>query len=112
LPRRYRPPAAKRRKSKRSAPQSPYEQPEPVDGASSPVAASDEDYDEEWEEDEEFDEEPAPRAAVATAVRPAAGRARTQHLQRDFSYVRTELIRVAAVGAFLLIALIITAILR
>jgi hypothetical protein len=111
LPRRYRPPAAKRRKTKRGASPAPFEEPIAVPTTDSSILTSDE-ADEEWEDDEEFEDEPASSAAVATAVRPAAGRERTQHMQRDFSYVRTELIRVAAVGGFLIIALIITAILR
>jgi hypothetical protein len=75
------------------------------------AVASDEEYDEEWDEGEEEEEE-SQTGAVAVAVRPAAGRDRTHHLQRDFSYVRTELIRVTAVAAFLIVSLIITAILR
>jgi hypothetical protein len=111
LPRRYhRPPAAKRRKPKRNEPQTPYQEP-PQEDPDSPVLTTEEDL-EEWDDgEEEFGDSPA-TAAVATAVRPAPGRERTQHVQRDFSYVRTELIRVAAVGTFLVVSLIITAILR
>ena len=75
------------------------------------MLTSEEEYDESWDEEDEFEEEQTPTAA-ATAERPAAGRERTQHLQRDFSYVRTELIRVAVVGTFLVTALVITSILR
>jgi hypothetical protein len=113
LPRRYhRPPAAKRRKPKRTSTPLPYEEPDVSGATDSPLITSDDGYDDEWEEGDELDDEPLTAPAVATAVRPAAGRERVQHLQRDFSYVRTELLRMAAVSGFLVVALIITAILR
>jgi hypothetical protein len=111
LPRRYRPPARRRKTKRTSATLPPEETAVPTDGEST-VLTSEDDYDEEWEDEEGFDEEPAAATSVATAVRPAAGKDRTQHLQRDFSYVRTELVRMTAVAAFLVVALIITAILR
>ena len=76
-----------------------------IDGADAGTSPADGGQDEEW--DEEYDAEPE------VPEIPAEGRRdRSQHLQRDFSYVRSELIRVAAIGTFLVVSLVITSILR
>jgi len=102
LPRRYhRPPTAKRRKAKRIGSQEPVEG-RPIDGAEAGASPSEDGYDEAW--DEEYEE--APVVVVETQ------RDRSQHLQRDFSYVRSELIRVGVIGTFLVVSLVITSVLR
>ena len=57
-------------------------------------------------------------AATPVAAAPVAAERRStrlstpSHIGRDYSYVRTELVRIAAVAAFLVVALFITAIVR
>jgi hypothetical protein len=107
LPRKYhRPPTVKRRKARRTGPDAPLTG-KSVDGSEMGAISAEDGFDEEWDEADEFEEEPA-AAAVATS----AGRDRSQHLQRDFSYVRSDLIRVTVVGTFLVVSLVITSILR
>jgi hypothetical protein len=110
LPRKYRPPAARRRKSKRPAPY--FVEPVPEDGD---VAVSS--PDETISADGRVDAEPvAPTPAPAPeelsqSATPAAPTT-TRHISRDYSYVRAEVKRIVLVGGFLIICLIITAILR
>jgi hypothetical protein len=113
LPRRYhRPPAVKRRKPRRTGPSSPYEETTaPPDGGEPAEQPSDEFSDEEWEEDEQFEEEPAAVATTAEVPKPAA-RQGARHIQHDYSYVRTELMRVLVMGFGLLLALIVVSIFR
>ena len=74
--------------------------------------SADESSDEEWEEEgEEYEEEPAPVAAASEA-RPGPSRDAAQHIQRDYSYVRSELTRIAVLAVILLAALLVVAILR
>ena len=101
MPRRYhRPPTVKRRKAKRIGPQEPV-QGQSIDGAEA-VTSPEGGHGEEW--DEEYEAEPV--------VVVEAPRDRSQHLQRDFSYVRSELIRVTVIGTFLVVSLVITSVLR
>jgi hypothetical protein len=111
LPRKYRPPAARRRKSKRQAPV--FVEPLPdndnetpaADGASASVL-------------EEVEPDAVMAAAIpkpAPAQPPAADRAPAapaKHIAKDYSYVRAEVRRIAVVAGFLIISLIITALLR
>lgn len=110
MPRKYhRPPTAKRRKSKKSA-SVPYvleQPPEPDNGAAPAV-------------DEEQEEELAMPAASVVRVREesraapgrTSGTTPSKHVSRDYSYVRGEILRIVAVAGFLVIALVITAMLR
>ena len=110
MPRKYhRPPTAKRRKSKKSA-TVPYvlePPPEPDNGAAPAI-------------DEEQEEELATPAASAVRVREesraapgrTSGATPSKHVSRDYSYVRGEILRIVAVAGFLVVALVITSILR
>jgi len=107
LPRKYRPPSARRRKSKRAQPY--FVEPLPTDGDVSsaevgePVSVA----------------EPVPATTVASS-RPSDAPGRdgshaenaVRHISRDYSYVRAEVKRIVLVGGFLVVSLIITAILR
>jgi hypothetical protein len=108
LPRKYRPPAARRRKSKRREPY--YVEPTPENGDQRPS---------EGEEAVSFAEAEPPAAAVATKPEPLPARdgsrsapAATRHMTRDYSYVRAEVKRIVFVAGFLIIALIIIALIR
>ena len=100
LPRRYRPPAAKRRKKKTVAYQ--FDQaPPPEDGVAAGVPA------EEAAEDITYEPEEEESAAPELRRRSAA-----KHITRDYSYVRSEIVRILVLAGFLVTSLIITAILR
>jgi hypothetical protein len=109
LPRKYRPPAARRRKNKKQAPY--YVEPLPQ----SPGAATTTDgaeavlTDEAEEEDVLLEEETQP---VQTRQRERATATPVKHMTKDYSYVRSEIKRIALVAGILIVALIITAILR
>jgi hypothetical protein len=108
LPRKYRPPAARRRKAKKQAPYyvEPLPETSPADAGSD--GASQQAIDE-LEAADAIERAPAvvesrqPERATGTQVR---------HIARDYSYVRAEVKRIALVGGFLILSLIITAILR
>ena len=108
MPRKYRPPAARRRKTKRPAPY--YVEPLPQggeapvseDGAGPPAV-----------------EDPAPEPVAApernlTESRPVDRPTATaaKHIAKDYSYVRAEVRRILLVGGFLIVSLMITALLR
>ncbi len=114
MPRRYhRPPAVKRRKSRRPGAPYPYEEASPGDGTAVGEPALDDAEGGAWDESDDYeDDEPAVPAAVATQPKPAAGREASRHIQKDYSYVRSELMRILALAVFLFVALVITAILR
>jgi hypothetical protein len=107
VPRKYhRPPAVKRRKSRKTA--IPYEPApgEEADGASelpldeeTPLVAVDLSPDIPEPEDVPLEE----RAGISGPVR---------HVNRDYSYVRSEMVRIIALAAFLIVALAITAYFR
>lgn len=108
LPRKYRPPASRRRKSKRRAPY--YVEPTPENGEQQPSAG---------EEAVSVAEVEPLAATVATKPETLPGRdgarstpAATRHITRDYSYVRAEVKRILVVAGFLIIALIITALIR
>ena len=108
MPRKYRPPAARRRKSKRAPPY--FVEPVPGDGdltsgevaevvpVAEPVRAA-----------------PEERAKPSASPGKHGGRAEasvTRHISRDYSYVRAEVKRIVFVAGFLIVSLIITAIFR
>jgi hypothetical protein len=74
------------------------------------VEYTDEPLDEAEEWDEEYDDTSA--VAVATEAAAAPRKEGPRHIMRDYSYVRAELTRIAALGGFLLVALIIVSIFR
>jgi hypothetical protein len=87
LPRRYQPPVRRNKAKKRSAPQTlaqPLEPPEMEGDVAAP-------------------------AAVMPAA-PPVPRDEGRHITRDFSYVRAEISRIAAVSGFITVSLILTAI--
>lgn len=114
MPRKYhRPPTTKRRKSKKTTSPNVLE-PLPESQTDNTAAAlDDEDADEETapvevdefvDEEEEYDVAPAP--GMAKKVREA------RHLVTDYSYVLTEVRLSVGLAIFLIVALIITGILR
>ena len=113
MPRRYhRPPAAKRRKTRRTGPAGPYEENAGPNGGAPAEAPADEFEGEEWEEDAELDVEPSTVASAVAAEEERETPRHLRHIQRDYGYVRGELQRIAIVAAVLIVALVITAILR
>ncbi len=108
MPRRYhRPPAAKRRKAKKTSIPYAFEAAaEPENGG---LPAAELDAEGEGQESVAFEE----HVAVGRPAREkSAVEAPTRHIQRDYSYVRAEVFRILMVAAFLIISLTITAILR
>ncbi|HSP55026.1 MAG TPA: hypothetical protein VLS25_05505 [Dehalococcoidia bacterium] len=99
MPRKYhRPPAVKRRKAKKTSYLYPGS-PEPEADEDTEVSAAPDELDEEeWEE--------------TFPVGGAKGRAATRHLVKDYSYVRSEVMRILGLAAFLVISLTLTAVLR
>lgn len=111
MPRKYRPPAARRRKSKRQAPVFV----EPLPDSGTETSALDGSGASVLEETEPNAVEaavipnPAPVQPLAADRAPAAS---AKHIAKDYSYVRAEVRRIAVVAGFLIISLIITALLR
>ena len=112
MPRKYRPPAARRRKSKRQPPN--YVEPLPDIGDE---AAAQDGTGASRLEDAEVEvavavatPKPAPVQARAAADRPTA--TTVKHIAKDYSYVRAEVRRILLVAGFLIVSLIITALLR
>jgi hypothetical protein len=110
LPRKYRPPATRRRKTKRQGPvfveplpQSVEVLPQSEDGAGT--------FDDTENERavSVATAEPAPPPARATERSPATA---TKHIAKDYSYVRAEVRRIVLVAGLLIASLVITAILR
>jgi len=62
----------------------------------------------------EADEESSSDVSVSTSPYKAQprGQASERHIKEDYSYVRGEVVRISAIIAFLVVALVITAILR
>jgi hypothetical protein len=103
LPRKYRPPESRRRKSSKTA--SPHIFEQPLEDGDVSAAALD-------------DAVPVDKAATAHVIaerRSAAQSSRTtavKHISRDYGYVRGEIGRIVLVAGFLIVSLIITALLR
>jgi hypothetical protein len=103
LPRKYhRPPTTKRRKERKT--NVPYAVPEEAMATNGGSVALEDDEGGVLEDGAVVEAAPPENRAPRGS---AAG-----HIQRDYSYVRTELVRIAVVAAFLVVALIVTAILR
>jgi hypothetical protein len=103
LPRKYRPPA-KRRKLKT--------RPLGENLGHPPVAAPVEAPEQEAEGEEEFAKEAvqaAPTAAAAVRI-TSPSRGEGKHIVQDYSYVRAEIVRMALAGGFIMISLILTAV--
>jgi hypothetical protein len=110
LPRKYRPPAARRRKTKRQGPvfveplqQSVNAPPQSEDGAKT------------------FEDVESERAVSVAIAEPGAAPARVverspatamKHIAKDYSYVRAEVKRIVLVAGILILCLIVTALLR
>ena len=106
MPRKYhRPPAAKRRKSKKASPYTFEGAPEPYANEESALAASTGGLDQEdW---------PGEARVTSSAEETSSkGRASIRHLVKDYSYVRGEVVRIVGIGAFIIVGLLITALLR
>ena len=106
MPRKYhRPPATKRRKSKKASPYTFEGVPEPDENEESELAAS----------TDELDQEDWPGEARVTSAAEetrSKGRASIRHVVKDYSYVRGEVVRIVSIGAFIIAGLVITALLR
>lgn len=111
MPRKYRPPAARRRKSKR---QTPYYV-EPLPDSSDESAAQD------GAGASILQDAEAEAAVLVAAPKSAPVQARAadrsaatvaKHIAKDYSYVRAEVMRILLVAGFLIVSLIITALLR
>lgn len=101
MPRKYhRPPdtTTKRRKTRRSP--VPYE----FDAPPVETAVEEETF-------EDGDDAPVAAEVVRSAAAPGAARGE-RHVTVDYSYVRSEVVRIAVIMAFLIIALVITSIFR
>jgi hypothetical protein len=105
LPRKYhRPPTTKRRKPKKASPYTFEGAPEPEETEDTELAASADELDEEdWPGEARVDAPPEETRQKGRAV---------QHLVKDHSYVRGEVARILALGAFIIVSLLITALLR
>ncbi len=101
MPRRYRPPATRRKTKKTNI---PYHLDQAPDG-DSPLAAADTDI--EATDATEVAEPPQPVAPRSTTRSSSA-----RHMARDYSYVGGEVRRILVVAGFLIVSLAITAILR
>ena len=102
MPRKYRPPESRRRKSGRTASPHIFEQPLDDGDASAAVL------------NDALLVEKAQVPAIAER-RSAAQSSRTtavKHISRDYGYVRGEIGRIVLVAGFLIVSLIITALLR
>jgi hypothetical protein len=107
LPRKYRPPATRRRKSKRPAPY--FVEPVPEDGDVA-VSSPDKEETSTIARTEAASAAPAPEPPTTTAKRDTPTAAK--HIARDYSYVRAEVRRIVVVAGLLIVALIIVALLR
>ncbi len=92
MPRRYRPPDRRRKQKKQRL---PGEMEAPSYGEAEAPATS-----------------PPPVAPPIAVARDPERPSQTQHLARDYSYVVTDLRRIALIVAFIVVGLVITAILR
>lgn len=54
----------------------------------------------------------APAPAVFTATAESSARGESRHVTRDYSYVRSEVLRIVLIAGFIIVSLVITAILR
>jgi hypothetical protein len=104
VPRKYRPPASSKRRRSRTV---EYDFPTPAESPETAVAEEGEEYE---DDDIDYADEPVIEATTP-AGRSIADRSE-RHVRRDYSYVRADVIRIAAFGAVLIVALIIGGIIR
>jgi hypothetical protein len=107
LPRKYRPPAAKRRKNRRNIPyEGDVSVAEPAETGDSTIT---------------FESEAAPAVAVDVADVPPEPEDRPvrqsrstaeRHVSRDYSYVRGEVLRLVAIAVCIMVAMAITSFFR
>ena len=109
MPRKYRPPPARRRKAKRSAPH--YVESLPEDGGVASQAHDEAVAAIELPETEPTVAERTPQPAGRVDSRATAPVA-AKHISRDYSHVRAEVKRIVLVAGFLVISLMVTALLR
>jgi len=112
LPRRYhRPPTVKRRKTRRPGSPIPLEETAGVESGLSTDVSSEDLSDEEWEEEGEVEDSVSAATTVA-AAKQESSRDPVRHIQRDYGYVRSELTRIAAMAAIIVLGLAVVAIIR
>jgi len=111
VPRKYRPPAARRRKSKRQPPYFVEPLPESGDEAAAQDGAGPSTLDDAEVEVAVAVAAPKPGPVQTRAMeRPTA--TTVKHITKDYSYVPAEVRRILLVAGFLIVSLIITALLR
>ena len=111
MPRKYRPPAARRRKSKRQPPYFVEPLPESGDEAAAQDGAGPSTLDDAEVEVAVAVAAPKPGPVQTRAMeRPTA--TTVKHITKDYSYVPAEVRRILLVAGFLIVSLIITALLR
>lgn len=93
MPRKYRPPTSRRRKSKKTV---EYDFPAGEEAASEAAVA----------EDEYQEEEPTPVVVSEAVARGADGRPE-RHVNRDYAHVGAEAVRIAIIGGIIIIAIIV-----
>jgi hypothetical protein len=112
LPRKYhRPPPAKRRKSKRTAPAEAFAQDVPSPAPEAPIAVGVADAEPGTEHFETaVDNDPVATAPVRDSAVREVGPVR--RINQDYSYVRGEIVQIAIIGGLIVLGLIITSIVR
>lgn len=108
MPRKYRPPAARRRKAKKQGPVFVQPVPQSDDAPQSGDGAAVEGVQAERAVSVATVESSPPPARVVERSTATS----SKHIARDYSYVRAEIRRIVVVAGFLLASLVITAILR
>ncbi len=112
LPRKYhRPPAVKRRKSRKTTVPYIVDEPLPPEDGGTPAYTSSESVGT-AELPAQFQAGPTVSLAEDRGATSQRARAGSRYINRDYSYVRREIVRIAGVAGFLIVSLIITAILR
>ena len=112
MPRRYhRPPTVKRRKVRRTGSPTSLEQPADLESGLSTDVSSEDVSDQEWEEAAEVEDSVSAPTVVVEASQ-GSSRDPVRHIQRDYGYVRSELTRIVAMAAIIVLGLAIVAIIR
>ena len=111
MPRRYhRPPALKRRKVRRPGSPTSLEETASIENGLSTDVSSDAFAGEEW--DDEAEVEDSVSTAFVAEANQGSSRDPVRHIQRDYGYVRSELTRIAAMAAIIVLGLAVVAIIR
>ena len=87
------------------------EQPADLESGLSTDVTSEDLSDQEWEGDTEI-EDSVSAATVVTATTQESSHHPVRHIQRDYGYVRSELTRIAAMAAVIVLGLAVVAIIR